>query len=178
MSPGALPSSGPGFPIGMSFPQILGIQLKVHSPSQDGVLLSRWSLFCLFPPSKVHIKNNLDYSIIYMKRQKTQISKTTLKKKKWKETIYPISRFIIQLLLGTSRGVDPQINCTEQNLEIDSHKLSLTALLKGRAIQWKKGSFFQEMVQGQLYIHRQKSNSSKVSHIIKKGTQKGSCTYM
>ena len=42
---------GPGFPVGMSFPQILGIQLKVHSPAQDGVLLSRWSLFCLFPPS-------------------------------------------------------------------------------------------------------------------------------
>ena len=27
------------------------IWLKVHSPAQDGVLLSRWSLFCLFPPS-------------------------------------------------------------------------------------------------------------------------------
>ena len=35
----------------MSFPQILGIYLKVHSLAQDGVLLSRWSLFCLFPPS-------------------------------------------------------------------------------------------------------------------------------
>ena len=37
---------GPGFPVGTSFPQILGIQLKVHSPAQDGVLLSRESLFC------------------------------------------------------------------------------------------------------------------------------------
>ena len=36
----------------MPFPQILGIELKVHSPAQDGVLLSRWSLFCLFPPSE------------------------------------------------------------------------------------------------------------------------------
>ena len=48
--PGALPSRGSGFPDSMS-KQILGIQLKVHSPAQDGVLLSRWSLFCLFPPS-------------------------------------------------------------------------------------------------------------------------------
>ena len=38
----------PGFPVGMSFLQILGIQLKVHSPAQDGVLLSSGSLFCLF----------------------------------------------------------------------------------------------------------------------------------
>ena len=37
---------GPGFPVGMSFPEILGIQLRVHSLAQDGVLLSRWSLFC------------------------------------------------------------------------------------------------------------------------------------
>ena len=42
---------GPGFPVGMLFPQILGIQLEVQSPAQDGVLLSRQSLFCLFPPS-------------------------------------------------------------------------------------------------------------------------------
>ncbi|KAM9720447.1 MAL-like protein isoform 2-T2 [Dama dama] len=33
---------------------MLGIELKVHSPAQGGVLLSRWSLFCLFPPSNGH----------------------------------------------------------------------------------------------------------------------------
>ena len=51
MSPVVLPSGGPGFPVGMSFPQILGIELQVHSPAQDAVLLSRCSLLCLFPPS-------------------------------------------------------------------------------------------------------------------------------
>ena len=35
MSPGVLPSRVPGLPVGMSFPWILGIELKVHSP--------RWS---------------------------------------------------------------------------------------------------------------------------------------
>ena len=40
---------GSRFPVGMSFPQIPGIQLQLHSPAQDGVLLSRQSLF---PPSK------------------------------------------------------------------------------------------------------------------------------
>ena len=44
---------GPGLPDGVLCPQILGIQLKVHSPAQDEVLLSRWSLFCLFPPSLI-----------------------------------------------------------------------------------------------------------------------------
>ena len=39
-SPGALPSGGSGFPVGMSFPYTLSIELKVHSPAQDGVLLS------------------------------------------------------------------------------------------------------------------------------------------
>ena len=34
----------------------MGIDLKVHSPAQDGVLLSRWSLFCLFLPSPVDNK--------------------------------------------------------------------------------------------------------------------------
>ena len=42
---------GSGFPAGMSFPQIQGIELKVHSLAHNGVLLSRLSLFCLFPPS-------------------------------------------------------------------------------------------------------------------------------
>ena len=40
MSPGALASRGPGFPVGTLFPWILGIELKVHSLAQDGVLLS------------------------------------------------------------------------------------------------------------------------------------------
>ena len=46
-------SSIPGawFSIWYVVSQILGVQLKVHSPAQDGVLLSRWSLFCLVPPS-------------------------------------------------------------------------------------------------------------------------------
>ena len=48
---GAGGGRGSGFPLDMSFPQILGIQLKVHSLAQNGVLFSRWSLFCLFPPS-------------------------------------------------------------------------------------------------------------------------------
>ena len=40
MSPGALPPGwgwGAGFPVGKSFPFILGIELEVHSPAQDGV---------------------------------------------------------------------------------------------------------------------------------------------
>ena len=37
---------GPSFPVGMSFPQILGIQLKVHTPAQSRVQPSRQSLFC------------------------------------------------------------------------------------------------------------------------------------
>ena len=52
MSPGPLPFRDSGFPVGMSFPYILVIQFEVHSLAQDGVLLSRWSLFSLFPPSK------------------------------------------------------------------------------------------------------------------------------
>ena len=60
MSPGVLPSGESGFPVGMSFPQTVGIQLQVHSLAQDGVLLSRQSLSCLFPPSTsyifIHIK--------------------------------------------------------------------------------------------------------------------------
>ena len=51
MSPGVLPSRRSGLPVGMSFPKILGIEFKVHSQAQDGVLLSRRSLFCLFPPT-------------------------------------------------------------------------------------------------------------------------------
>ena len=46
MNSGALPSGGSGFPVGIPFPQILGIWLEVRSPAQNGVLLSRWSLFC------------------------------------------------------------------------------------------------------------------------------------
>ena len=42
---------GPGFPVDMSFAQILGTQLRVHSRAQDGVLLSSQSPFYLFPPS-------------------------------------------------------------------------------------------------------------------------------
>ena len=33
--------------------------LKVHSPAQNGVLLSRWSLFCLFPLSVTHTYTSL-----------------------------------------------------------------------------------------------------------------------
>ena len=36
---------GPGFPVGLSFPEIPGIQLRVQSLAQDGVPLSEWSLF-------------------------------------------------------------------------------------------------------------------------------------
>ena len=50
MSPGALPSRHLVFQL-VVFPLILGVELKAHSLAQDGVLLSRWSLFCLFPPS-------------------------------------------------------------------------------------------------------------------------------
>ena len=44
-SPGALPSRGPGFPVGMPFPKILGVELGVHSPARDAVLLPPWSMF-------------------------------------------------------------------------------------------------------------------------------------
>ena len=50
MSPGALPSGHLVFQL-VVFPLILGVELKAHSLAQDGVLLSRWSLFSLFPPS-------------------------------------------------------------------------------------------------------------------------------
>ena len=43
---------GPSVPVGMSFPLILGIELKVHSAAQDEVLLSRWSLFCFLLPAQ------------------------------------------------------------------------------------------------------------------------------
>ena len=55
MSPGALLPRGLVFPVPLSFPKILGIELKVHSPARDGVQLSRQSLFCMFPPSIIFI---------------------------------------------------------------------------------------------------------------------------
>ena len=60
MSPGALPSgAGWGWGVWFSCWYVVSIDtgskyivwLKDHSLAQDVVLLSRWSLFCLFPPS-------------------------------------------------------------------------------------------------------------------------------
>ena len=48
MSPGALPSGGPGFPVSKSFSQVLGVYL-MSGPRWSPA--SEWSLFCLFPPS-------------------------------------------------------------------------------------------------------------------------------
>ena len=72
---------GSGFPVGMSFPLILGIQLKVHSPAQDGVLLSRWSLFCLFPPS-VGNGNPLQYSCL----------ENSMDRGAWRATVHGVAR--------------------------------------------------------------------------------------
>ena len=55
---------GPGFPVGLLFPQILGIQLKVHSLAQDGVLLSRQSLFCFLQQFLLNYYQNL--KLVYM----------------------------------------------------------------------------------------------------------------
>ena len=73
---------GPGFPVGMSFPQILGIELKVHSPAQDGVLLSRQSLFCFL----LHLQFTLKilqyvYGGVYVWRRKWQPTPVFLPRK-------------------------------------------------------------------------------------------------